>query len=207
MVHPYSEDPILPSTATAVLVGPGLAAANLPDSLKPWLAHLWRESPLPLLVDASALSWLPPGTVTSLAPRVITPHPGEAARMLGSTIARVQDDRFATVRELSARFGGCFVVLKGHQTVIGSRQGPLLVNGSGNPHLAQGGSGDLLAGFIAGMLAQPALADDAQRALAYAVWQHGAAADRLQRTQPGWIIEDLAVMLGSILPSGQTRSA
>jgi NAD(P)H-hydrate epimerase len=200
MVQPYSMEPGLPDSATAVLVGPGLAAPNVPESLKAWLAHSWRQGPLAMAVDASALDWLPPGAVTSEAPRVITPHPGEAARMLGFTVAQVQEDRFAAMRELSGRFGGCLVVLKGHQTVIRSRQGPLIVNGSGNPYLAQGGAGDLLAGFITGLLAQPALAGDARRALAFAVWQHGAAADRLQATRPGWVIEDLAAVLGSIAP-------
>ena len=91
-------------------------------------------------------------------------------------------------------------MLKGHQTVIGSQHGPRHVNGSGNPYLAQGGAGDLLAGYITGLLAQPALAAEARRALAFAVWQHGAAADRLQATRPGWVIEDLGAVLGSIAP-------
>ena len=205
MVAPYSQEPILPDSATAVLVGPGLAAPDLPESLKTWLARLWCDAPLPILVDASALDWLPPGAVASGALRVITPHPGEAARMLGVTVSQVQGDRFAAVRGLSGRFGGCLVVLKGHQTAIGWQHGPLFVNGSGNPHLAQGGSGDLLAGFIAGMLAEPALAPDARRALAFAVWQHGAAGDRLQATRPGWVIEDLAAVLGSIAPGERTE--
>ncbi len=207
MVHPYSLEPNLPGTATAVLIGPGLAALDLPESLKKWLAQLWRQAPLPVVVDASALDWLPPGALASDAPRIITPHPGEAARILGTTSEQVQQDRFAAVRELSARFGGCLVVLKGHQTVIGSQHGPLHVNGSGNPYLAQGGAGDLLAGYITGLLAQPARAGDARRALAFAVWQHGAAADRLQATRPGWVIEDLDAVLGSIAPGTGIASA
>jgi NAD(P)H-hydrate epimerase len=198
MVQPYSQEPSFPDSATAMLVGPGLAAPNVPESLKTWVAHSWRKALLAMVVDASALDWLPRGALASDAPRIITPHPGEAARMLGVTVAQVQGDRFAAVRELSERFGGCLVALKGHQTVIGSRR--LLVNNSGNPHLAQGGSGDLLAGFITGLLAQWTLNSDSGRALAFAVWQHGAAADRLQATRPGWVIEDLAAALGSIAP-------
>ena len=200
MVHPYASEPTLPATTSAVLIGPGLAAPEVATSLKRWLGQLWREAPFPVIVDASALDWLPHGAVTT-AVRVITPHPGEAARMLDTTTARIQQDRFAAVHALSARFGGCLVVLKGHQTIIGSHQGPLLVNGSGNPHLAQGGSGDLLAGFITGWLAQPLPSAGTQRATAYAVWQHGAAADYLQAARRAWIIEDLATVLGSI-PSG-----
>jgi NAD(P)H-hydrate epimerase len=70
------------------------------------------------------------------------------------------------------------------------------VNSSGNPHLAQGGSGDVLAGFIAGLLAQPALQTDVGKTIRYAVWQHGNAADVLQTAQKNWVVEDLVVALG-----------
>ena len=72
------------------------------------------------------------------------------------------------------------------------------MNSSGNPQLAQGGSGDVLAGFLAGLLAQPALQADAETTIRYAVWQHGAAADVLQRTRTNWTIEELAGALGSV---------
>ena len=71
------------------------------------------------------------------------------------------------------------------------------MNGSGNPQLAQGGSGDLLSGFIAGLLAQPALQADVEKALRYAVWQHGTAADKLSLTRDNWTVEDLAVEIGN----------
>jgi NAD(P)H-hydrate epimerase len=71
------------------------------------------------------------------------------------------------------------------------------VNGSGNPHLAQGGSGDVLAGYIAGLLAQAELQADPAKTIRYAVWQHGAAADRLQYARSNWVIEDLIGELGS----------
>jgi NAD(P)H-hydrate repair Nnr-like enzyme with NAD(P)H-hydrate dehydratase domain len=72
------------------------------------------------------------------------------------------------------------------------------VNPSGNPHLAQGGSGDVLAGFIAGLLAQPALQTDAGKTIRYAVWQHGAAADKLQASRANWVVEDLPAELGNV---------
>jgi len=71
------------------------------------------------------------------------------------------------------------------------------VNSSGNPHLAQGGSGDALAGYIAGLLAQPALQADVEKTVRYAVWQHGAAADQLQAARAIWVIEDLIGDLGN----------
>src|SRR6266702_3593781 len=120
------------------------------------------------------------------------PHPGEAARLLQATSAEVQGDRPKALRDLSKRLGGCWVVLKGHQTLIGRRKEELFVNCSGNPHLAQGGSGDLLAGYLGGLLAQPALRADAGKTIRYAVWQHGAAADALQAKKPNWTVEELA---------------
>jgi ADP-dependent NAD(P)H-hydrate dehydratase / NAD(P)H-hydrate epimerase len=90
------------------------------------------------------------------------------------------------------------VVLKGYQTIIGSDSGPHYVNSSGNPLLAQGGSGDVLAGYIGGLLAQPALRADPCAALRYAVWQHGAAADWLSARHRKWTLEDLLETLGRV---------
>jgi NAD(P)H-hydrate epimerase len=90
------------------------------------------------------------------------------------------------------------VVLKGHQTLIGRSSGEVYVNPSGNPHLAQGGSGDVLAGYLAGLLAQPALRADPLKTIRYAVWQHGAAADRLEAMRPNWVTEDLVEAVGAV---------
>jgi len=105
------------------------------------------------------------------------------------------------VRELSKKWGNCFVVLKGHQTMIGQSREDLFINCSGNPHLAQGGSGDLLAGYLAGLLAQPALRQMQSKTIQYAIWQHGAAADELSARRANWTVEDLADVLGSVLPA------
>ncbi len=186
----------LPESCTAVLAGPGLAATNVPAKVRETVQRFWKESRLAVIVDASALAWLEPGP-TADALRVITPHPGEAARMLGGTNSEVQGDRVNALRELSRRFGNCHVVLKGHQTMVGRDREELAVNSTGNPHLAQGGSGDLLAGFLAGLLAQPELQQDG-RTLRYAVWQHGLAADSLQESKPNWTVEELADVLGAV---------
>ena len=180
------------------MFGPGLAAPNLPDDLKAITRRLWRDAELPVIVDASALDWLAPHTLAKKRIRVITPHPGEAARLLNLTAQQVQADRAGAVREISRRFGNCWVALKGHQTLIGRSEGEIFVNPSGNPHLAQGGSGDVLAGFIAGLLAQPVLQTDIGRTLRYAVWQHGRTADKLQTTRANWVVEDLFAELGNI---------
>ncbi|MDB6112102.1 MAG: Bifunctional NAD(P)H-hydrate repair enzyme [Pedosphaera sp.] len=186
-----------PGDYDAVLVGPGLAAENLGDDLKMAVRHLWRDSPVPVVVDASALDWLPLAPVAKNAIRVITPHPGEAARLLRTSAPQVQADRPHALREISKRLGNCWVVLKGHQTLIGRSTGEMYVNSSGNPHLAQGGSGDVLAGFLAGLLAQPALQAEAARTIRYGVWEHGATADQLTANRTNWVIEDLAEEIGN----------
>jgi NAD(P)H-hydrate repair Nnr-like enzyme with NAD(P)H-hydrate dehydratase domain len=130
--------------------------------------------------------------------RVITPHPGEAARLLRCTPQQVQADRLAALRNVSRRFGNSWVVLKGHHTLIGRSLGEVYVNPSGNPHLAQGGSGDVLAGYLAGLLAQPDLRADVLKTIRYAVWQHGAAADALQAARANWVVEDLVETVGAV---------
>lgn len=198
MVNAWSPTLLFPGDFSAVLIGPGLAAPDLPEELRIATRKLWRDALLPVIVDASALDWLPLDPVPKNAIRVITPHPGEAARLMKTTPAHVQENRPHAVREISKRFGNCWVVLKGHQTLIGRSTDELFVNSSGNPNLAQGGSGDLLAGFIAGLLAQPALSADVGRTLRYAVWQHGAAADVMSARQRNWTVEDLAGELGNV---------
>jgi ADP-dependent NAD(P)H-hydrate dehydratase / NAD(P)H-hydrate epimerase len=198
MVHPWRAGTPLPKTCSSILFGPGLAAEELPDALKDELLHLWRYSPLAMVVDASALDWLETRSAPREAVRVVTPHPGEAGRLLGISAKAVQARRLAALRALSKRCSNCWVVLKGHQTLVGRATGEVFVNGSGNAHLAQGGSGDLLGGYLAGLLAQPDWRRDPLLAMRYAVWQHGAAADHLAETQANWTIEDLVPWLGRI---------
>lgn len=196
MVHPFRQTPELPEKTTGLLVGPGLASADLPKQLVSGLASWWKELPIPLIVDASALDWIPPGPVETKAVRVITPHPGEAGRMLQKPVREIQENRVKTLRELSRRYGNCCVVLKGYQTLTGHAEGTLYVNSSGGPGLAQGGSGDVLSGYLAGLLAQPILLANADQVIRYGVWQHGAVADLLQRKRENWTIEDLIPKLG-----------
>ena len=191
MVHPWKYGKPLPKTCSAILIGPGLAAEDLPENFKNEMRTLWQMSPLPVIADASVLDWLRPSPISEKFLRVITPHPGEAARMLNTSAETIQSDRPAALRDLSRRFRNCFVVLKGHQTLIGRNGGDIFVNGSGNSYLAQGGSGDVLAGFLAGLLAQPQLQADALKTIRFAVWAHGAAADSLTEKKTNWTVEEL----------------
>jgi len=196
MVHPWSPAVATPmSGCTAILAGPGLAGEDLPDSLANVVKDLWARSNNPMIVDASALDWLQKGPRPSKAIRVITPHPGEAARMLGVGTDEVQGDRFMAARRLATQFD-CTVVLKGRHTLIGQAEGPMLVNSTGNPGLGRGGSGDVLVGFLAAHLAQPQFQARSIQAIAYAVWKHGRAADDLEGEGRYWGMGDLIDGLG-----------
>jgi ADP-dependent NAD(P)H-hydrate dehydratase / NAD(P)H-hydrate epimerase len=196
MVNVWKPEVKLPESAGAILIGPGVAVPHLADEMKALTRRLWRDLKLPMIVDASTLDWLASHNLAKDVIRVVTPHPGEAARMLNMTTQQVQAHRAHALREISRRFGNCWVVLKGHQTLIGRSAGEIFVNPSGNPFLAQGGSGDVLAGFLAGLLAQPELQKDVGKTIRFAVWQHGNTADKLQAAQKNWVIEDLLAELG-----------
>ncbi|MEW6304765.1 MAG: NAD(P)H-hydrate dehydratase [Verrucomicrobiota bacterium] len=198
MVHPWRPGAELPESATAVVIGPGLASEQLPLELKGAACALWQDSVLPVIADASALNWLPHGPTRPDTIRVITPHPGEAARMLQRKPAEVQANRVEALRELSAQWGRCWVALKGHQTLVGRNLGEVFINPTGNPGLAQGGSGDVLAGYLGGLLAQPVWQKNPSLTVRYAVWRHGAAADELAARQNAWGIEALLRQLEAL---------
>jgi hydroxyethylthiazole kinase-like uncharacterized protein yjeF len=196
MVHPWRPGQNLPESCSALVIGPGFAGPDLTDEWKQATNDFWQTFPQPVIVDASALNWIQPGPTALNSRRVITPHPGEAARLLQTKPAVIQENRVAALRELSSRFGNCWVVLKGHQTLVGRSTGEVYVNSSGNPFLAQGGSGDVLSGYMAGLLAQPKHQPHPLRTIRYAIWQHGASADHLTAKHKTWTIEDLLQIIG-----------
>ena len=161
---------------TVLAIGPGLGQGA--ETAK-FTTGLLSATKLPAVVDADALNLLAakPALLAKLAKGrtiVLTPHPGEMARLAGSTAAEVQANRLETARKFARRMG-VTLVLKGARTLIAHPDGRVAVNTSGNPGMAKGGSGDVLTGLIAGLLAQypdePALAVEA------AVYLHGLAAD------------------------------
>jgi len=195
MVHPWTVDSIgRLAKCTALLAGPGLADEELPKGLRNEIIRLWREDERPMVLDASALDWLKPMKKTGDHTRVITPHPGEAARLLGVSSVALQAGRCAALRKLASQCD-CHVVLKGAHTLIGESAGDICINSSGNPYLAQGGSGDVLSGFIGGWLAQPWTHVASKRALTYAVWRHGRAADWMSSQAEGWGMDELVTAL------------
>ena len=161
--------------STCLALGPGLG--DSPAALKLLRAALERE--LPLLLDADALNLLAAHRVLlrrlaqRRAPTLLTPHPAEAARLLGHELGAVQADRVGTARTLATTHGAV-VVLKGCGSVIAVPDGRWFINRTGNPGLASAGTGDVLAGMAAALLAQGLAAE---QALLAAVYLHGAAAD------------------------------
>jgi len=161
---------------TVLAIGPGLGQAA--ETVK-FVTGLLAATRIPAVIDADALNILAakPVLLAKLAKGrtvVLTPHPGEMARLAGITIAEVQANRLEVAREFAQRFG-VTLVLKGARTLIAHPDGRVAVNTTGNPGMAKGGSGDLLTGVVAGLLAQ--YADDAARAVEAAVCLHGLAAD------------------------------
>ena len=181
--------------ATAIALGPGLGRSEWGERI--YLAAV--GSGLPMVLDADGLNWLAKYPVHR-DNRIITPHPGEAARLLGCTNSDVQADRFAAVQQLQARFGGV-VVLKGAGTLVtdGGSHPPALCS-DGNPGMATGGSGDLLTGILGALIAQDyALREAAE----LAVCLHAAAGDRAARGgEIGMLASDLLPALRPLLNPG-----
>ena len=157
--------------ADVIVSGPGAGTAPMT------MASI--ECGKPLVLDADALNAiaatraLQGALAARTAPTILTPHPGEAARLLDRKAAQVQEDRIGAALELAKRYRA-HVLLKGAGSVIAAPDGHWWINTTGNPGLASGGTGDALAGMIGALLCQGL---DAGRALAYAVCLHGAAAD------------------------------
>jgi NAD(P)H-hydrate epimerase len=156
---------------TALALGPGL---SLHEETVRLVGSLVTER-LPTIVDADGLNALARSRAKIPAGREIalTPHPGEAARLLGSTAAEVEADRPLAARRLAAATSA-FVLLKGYRTLISDREGNLQVNLTGNPGMATGGTGDVLTGVLGGLAAQGLAMEDALRLGAHV---HGLAGD------------------------------
>jgi len=191
--------PLIESSGVLV-VGPGLGHS-------PWSEQmLWAalECGKPVVLDADGLNLLVRDEATRMAAGkrdnwVLTPHPGEAARLLGVSTAQIQTDRFAAVQQLQARFGGV-VVLKGNGTLIAAKD-QTLVSDYGNPGMASGGMGDVLSGVLGSLLAQAdAHGMTTLASTALGVCLHGAAADdAVQAGQRGLCATDLIPKMRELL--------
>jgi NAD(P)H-hydrate epimerase len=194
-----AEKPVLELAAArdVVALGPGLGRD---EETRAFVRSVTRALACPLVLDADglvafidALSELR----TRRAPTVLTPHPGEAALLLGTTAADVNRDRLGAARRLASE-SGAVVALKGAATVVATPDGFVTLNPTGGPALATGGTGDVLTGVIAGLLAQGLAA---REAAVLGVFLHGAAADQLAalRGQTGLLASEVAGALPDAL--------
>jgi NAD(P)H-hydrate epimerase len=158
----------------ALAMGPGI---SLHPSTCGLVMELIAKCPCPMVLDADALTVVArdlPVLGKASQAMILTPHPGEMARLAGVSAREVQEDRIDTASQFSSRHG-VVLVLKGSGTVVASPDGAVVINSSGTPAMASGGMGDALTGMIAGFLGQ---GFDPFRAACLGVFVHGAAAER-----------------------------
>lgn len=179
---------------TAMIIGPGIGTKEKTRKL---VIKLYREAEIPMVIDADGLNILAmePECITDPpAPRILTPHPGEMARLTGLTSKDIQADRLSAIREFTASVNNdsrnVTTILKGAGTIICDPAGTWAINTSGNPGMAAGGMGDVLTGVIGGLLAQEKNPGIAARA---GVFVHGLAADSLATESGfGYLASDVA---------------
>jgi NAD(P)H-hydrate epimerase len=193
---------------TALIAGPGIGVSEDTHQLVAWLVSEGAQAGRPLLLDADALNVVaeagPAMLTAAQGPVVLTPHPGEMARLLGITNATVNADRIGAARRL-ADLSRAAVVLKGARSVIATPDGTVLVNSSGNAGMATAGMGDVLSGIVGALLGQGLACCDA---LALGVFVHGLAADQLaERLGPvGYLAGDVATELPAALATLSLRA-
>ncbi len=160
---------------SVLAIGPGLGTHT---ETQQFVRAIVRESLLPVILDADGLNAFA-GRAAELrehnAPLAVTPHPGEMARMLGSTSAQVQSHRLEVALQSAARWNA-YVVLKGYHTIVATPDGRAFINSTGNTGMATGGTGDVLTGMLAGLSAQFSSAPW-ERVLGLGVYLHGLAGD------------------------------
>lgn len=159
---------------SAVLIGCGMG--NNEDTAR-LVRELVEISEIPLVIDADGINALQGGIdiiKKSKAPIILTPHPGEMARLCSATVREVEENRVEIARDFAVKYG-CVLVLKGSNTVVATPSGELYFNMTGNPGMSTGGSGDTLAGITVSLLAQGFSTEEAAKA---AVYLHGEAGDK-----------------------------
>jgi hydroxyethylthiazole kinase-like uncharacterized protein yjeF len=177
----------------SIVVGPGIGVSDGTEDLIAWLINEAVQPDRPMLIDADGLNVLaqigPQKLRNAKGPVVLTPHPGEMSRLLGISTKEVNADRIRAAKKL-AEETGAVVLLKGARSVIAAPSGEVYINSTGNPGMGTPGMGDALSGMTGALLAQRM---DALRALAFGVFLHGYAADRVAARygRVGYIVGDL----------------
>ncbi len=215
MTHPLPEtgnacfsaqalDPVmdLSSSRQVLAMGPGMGTD---DQTRTLVKDLIRKADLPMVIDADGINCIADGPKilkSKKAPLVLTPHPGEMARLAGTSTARVQANRLDTAKDFAKKHD-VILVLKGAQTLIALPDGRTFINPTGNPGMASGGMGDVLFGMITGFAAQGL---SLERAALAGVFLHGLGADILAQTQGGFgftasdLVKTIPLAIRQILP-------
>jgi NAD(P)H-hydrate epimerase len=186
---------VLIEPASVLVIGPGLGMASWGRSLLSAAA----SADLPQVWDADALNQLAEGLASLPIGSVITPHPGEAARLLGISTRDVQSDRPAAARSLAKKFN-CVCVLKGTGSLIADTDGALALCDRGHPAMATGGLGDVLAGLIGALMAQKMKPFDAA---CLGVWLHASAGEQIGKKGRGLAASDVIPAIRLLLEEQQ----
>ena len=206
VIEEAAADVVASLTQDVVVCGPGLGRTS---GVGAFLRDLIARGTAPLVLDADALTMLAgdPASLMGSEERavIITPHPGEMARLTGLPVSDVQASRIDIAVEFAATHR-LYVVLKGHRTIIATPDGNASINPTGNPGMATGGTGDVLAGMIGAWLAQLL---DAEAACQLAVFLHGMAGDlaEVERGQTAMVASDVLDRLGAALKRLQSDPA
>jgi NAD(P)H-hydrate epimerase len=168
------DDPALAAITekkTVIAIGPGMG--QHPETVQ-FIRRFVEETKTPMVVDADALNAIAGQKIQFQGPRIFTPHPGEMSRLTGKTIAEIQADRIGHACAFATEHG-VYLVLKGDRTVIAFPDGRAWINPTGSPSMATGGTGDVLTGMIAGLVAQ--FPNQLENALLATVYLHGRAGE------------------------------
>ncbi|NIP38393.1 MAG: NAD(P)H-hydrate dehydratase [Candidatus Dadabacteria bacterium] len=181
---------IISDKKTALAIGPGISTSKQTES---FMLKLLKKCDIPVVIDADAITLISKNLSVLKnfnIPVVLTPHPGEMARLIGKKNRDVQDDRIDVSRSFSRKYG-VYLVLKGARTVISTPDGKIFINPTGNPGMAAGGMGDVLTGIIGGLLAQ---GYNAENSCKIGVFLHGLAGDMASKeiSESGFLASEVA---------------
>ncbi|MDY6856645.1 MAG: NAD(P)H-hydrate dehydratase [Thermodesulfobacteriota bacterium] len=181
----------------ALALGPGLSTKEETAGL---IASIIKETTIPIVIDADGINALAKNKDSikeAKAPVVLTPHPGEMARLTGNTVAEIQNNRIEVSRSFAKEYVA-YIVLKGFRTVITDPNGDVYINPTGNPGMATAGMGDVLTGMISSFIAQGLDITDAAK---LAVFSHGLAGDTIvyERGEVGLLASDVIEKVPSVL--------
>jgi NAD(P)H-hydrate epimerase len=201
-VKAYDQIMSLAADKRVVVIGPGLTTH--PSTVE--LVHrLIVSLPIPMVIDADgldAVAQAPDILLKAQAPIVLTPHPGEMARLVPNTL--IQNNRIAVTQQTAEKYH-CVIALKGARTIIASTDGCVFINATGNPGMATAGTGYVLAGIIAGLIAQSVLPIEATKA---GVFLNGMAGDMVaqEKGDYGLLASDIIEMIPQAIKRIQTQA-